>query len=712
MNSKEIIKRVITIIMAYFVLFCLNNIRNIINIIFSNGNNIIFISISMVISLLIFYFYIFKFRKKINNIYFNISLIIMLLFYNLVSGNLYTANLGTFFFIYITLLVYSFALYLKYENFSMSLITSFCLLIIISLIIGMLGLLKIIKYLIPISLFIILIYLYKSKDKKIISKLNDFLGKELLIFTFLFIIAIVGGIGRYVHVYDEYSHWAYDAKAVIYYDKLSTSQEIMSQTRQYAPIITIFHYIVAQYSTFQEPNLYIGLSIFVSIFLMSVISNKKNDNKLVWLTSIIAYCSCFILGGVCNFNTLYADLAFGIVFGASFIMYWHNRDEYKYKLPLSLILIILTLIKPSGCTASFALLFFIMIDQLCSKKQHFISLIKDFIKKYWKIVLIVITTFLIWNIYVLICNHLNIAFYNSDIRPWTLKSDLSQKLNLQFIFDFVKKIINSLDNTIIYGSINLTLFKFLILLFGTFFALIYDKKNNNIFKYLNFIMTYIIFFSLTALSIFITFSYYEASIIASFERYLNSIHIAFIMLLIFICYCKIIETKKNYYKIIGLTIALIIILSSSFKNTFYFITDWNARIETQKISNVRIDKFKEVNEKTEENSKIFIIDQNDTDGIMAMWYARYYLFPRKVNASSTAITWKIRTEKNIDDLQDWGLTSNTLKEELTKYDFDYLFLYTKDKELYQILDTSFDDYKTFNKYDLYKINNDKFFVQN
>ena len=263
----------------------------------------------------------------------------------------------------------------------------------------------------------------------------------------------------------------------------------------------------------------------------------------------------------------------------------------------------------------------------------------------------------------------------------------------------------------IFGSINLTLFKFIILLFGTIFALTYDKKDNNFFKYLNFIMTYIVFFGLTALSIFVTFTYYEASIIASFERYLNSIHIALLMLIIFICYCKIVETKKNYYKIIGLVVVLIVILSSSFKNMFYFITDWSSRIETQNISSMRMDKFKEVNEKTDENSKIFVVDQNDTDGIMAMWYARYYLFPRKVNASSVAITWKIKTEKDKDDLQDWGLTSNTFKEELTKYNFDYLYLYTKDKEFYQVLNSSFEDYETFQKYDLYKINNDKFIVQ-
>jgi D-3-phosphoglycerate dehydrogenase len=76
------------------------------------------------------------------------------------------------------------------------------------------------------------------------------------------------------------------------------------------------------------------------------------------------------------------------------------------------------------------------------------------------------------------------------------------------------------------------------------------------------------------------------------------------------------------------------------------------------------EKFKIVNENTEENSMVYVLNQKDTDSIMPMWYSRYYVFPRKVNASSSAITWKIRTDKNVKDLGELGLTAEGLSKNL------------------------------------------------
>ena len=258
MKSKQILKVIFMLVISYFGFTILDNVRNIFNIINHNYKGFNFVSIPIIISTIIFMFYIFKIRKK--NKYLDIIIPMILLFYNTLNGLLYSSNLHTFFIMYIILLIYAFALYLKLDNFSFSLIISFSIMIIITLIIGMLGLLKIIKYLVPLVAIVILLLMYKNRDNiKLKQKLNTFFGRELLIFTILFMISIIGGIGRYVHVYDEYSHWAVDAKAVISYDAFSTSRKIMLGTREYAPVITSWHYILAQYSCFYEQNLYIGL---------------------------------------------------------------------------------------------------------------------------------------------------------------------------------------------------------------------------------------------------------------------------------------------------------------------------------------------------------------------------------------------------------------------------------------------------------------------
>ena len=650
-----------------------------------------FISTSIIFSLIIFLFYIYKVKKK--NKYKNIIFLLIFTFYNICNGVLYSSDINTFFILYVIILIFSFRLFIKNGNFSKSLISSFSLMIILTMVLGIFNLLILMKYMLIIYvMYNICFIFYNRKKLNVSNKLNEFFSKELLIFTILFIISIIGGIGRFIHIYDEYSHWAYDAKAVIYYNKLSTSKEIMSQTRSYAPVITCWHYIVAQFSSFSEQNLYIGLSIFISIYLMSVIEIKKNNNYS-YLAIFIAYASCFIFGGVYHFNNLYADLAFGTVFGSSLINYFIYKENKSNRNTLIINLIILTLIKPSGCTASFAVLLYILLDKLFNEKNNLKIKIINFIKEYWKVIIAVILCFLIWNIYVKICDSSNKVFYDADIRPWTLKTDLIKKLNYNFILNFIIKIFASLDDVLIYNTFNITTYQFLAILFCFASALIYNlKQKMNIL--LNMIFTYTIFFCLTALSIFVSFSYYETSIIASFGRYLNSIHLAIVLLLIYFILKNI--DKKNV-KIIGLFFGLFILLSTSFKNITYFLTDISERKETHQTYNERNDKFKDVLENTDEDSKIFVIDQQDKDGIMAMWYARYYLFPRKVNASSKAITWKIKTNSNIDDLQDWGLTKDSFKEILIQYDFDYVYFYTSDKDIVDLLEID-------NKKMLYSIN--------
>ena len=57
----------------------------------------------------------------------------------------------------------------------------------------------------------------------------------------------------------------------------------------------------------------------------------------------------------------------------------------------------------------------------------------------------------------------------------------------------------------------------------------------------------------------------------------------------------------------------------------------------------------------------------------------------------------------MDDLQDWGLTASRLEEHLLKYDFDYIFFYTADDEMFENMKDMFEDYDTCKNYSLFKI---------
>jgi hypothetical protein len=140
-------------------------------------------------------------------------------------------------------------------------------------------------------------------------------------------------------------------------------------------------------------------------------------------------------------------------------------------------------------------------------------------------------------------------------------------------------------------------------------------------------------------------------------------------------------------------------------NITYFATDLQSRAKTRDKSYELREKVEILNEYTEEDSQVYVLDQKDTDGIMAMWYARYYAFPRRINAYHQSIAWKIRTENNVDDLQDWGLTAEQLSSDLIEFGFDYLYLYSYDDAMFNKMEFMFEDYENCRDYTLFKVEN-------
>ena len=438
---------------------------------------------------------------------------------------------------------------------------------------------------------------------------------------------------------------------------------------------------------------------------MSVLGIKKSS-KLSYLIMLSAYSSIFLFGGVYNFSNLYADLAYSMVFAASTVAYIVSKDDKKLKNYLPILFVILTLIKPSGCTAVFSLLLLMMLDYLFNESEgNIIHKLVTFIKKYWILILLVIFSFIGWNAYVRIFSPKIYNYYSSVIRSKALDYALSSKLNFNFIISFIGKLFSSFDDKIINTGFGLTLYQFIFIITIIITYISYKtKKVKKTFKIaLPIIVTYLIFFALTALSIFIKFAYFEAERLASFGRYLNCINVVSLMVIVFLLYKNKAEFRSGASKIILITILIIPILTAPFKQLTYFVSDLSDRKDTLRVSQERLGSFEIVNNNTPKNSKVYVIDQKDINGIMAMWYARYYAFPRKINARASAISWKILTESNKDDMQGWGLTYKTLKDELYKYKFDYLYLYSSTNEFYEETKEYYDDYETAKKSKLFKI---------
>jgi hypothetical protein len=419
-----------------------------------------------------------------------------------------------------------------------------------------------------------------------------------------------------------------------------------------------------------------------------------------------------LFGGVYSYDTLYADVALSTVFASSLLIYTKlNDDKKSQKWPLTLAFLILSLIKPSGFIIVFITIFIIFLIEMLEKIKCFnfnecLTGFKQTLYAWWKYILLSFSAIIIWNIYLKIVSLFTTSYYNFILVPDSLKSALQYKMNKDFLLSFCNRTLSFFDSNIFYGIINLSLFVFIITCFVLLYFMFYSEAKNSksiaIKKISSFVIGYIVFYALTLVSIFVTFSKYEASIIASFGRYLNCFHLG-ILIFILSYLSRHFFQNTNIKKIAITCFYILIILNIPFTKTTYFISDVASRMQT-KVTNQNIyDKIKIVNENTEPNSLVYVIDQEDKDNIMSVWYTRYFAFPRKINASSNAITWKIRTDKNKDDLNDWGLTANEWANHIVDFKFNYVFLYSVDDEFFNETSFMYDNVEFAKKYRLFRI---------
>lgn len=712
MFKSKNIKSILFIILSYISVLLFQNLSSLIRkIMFSSSVNFSFINETIIISLLIISFIII-FRNKLfkNKAY--LWIILSFLFAcNFAQGYFPGFNAFTFIVLYLYLLVMTFCTILKTKNgFELSIVYSFSALILSAFTVGLFGLLSIFKYILLIFAILMIFYIYKKSkgDHTCIEEsLNKLFSSGFVIFNILWVLAIFFGAGLYVHSYDEYSHWAYDAKAMIYYSKFGTSQKIMLKTRAYAPIFTVWHYIVSIFSGFSEHNLYVGLNMLISIYLLPIFFYINKNNfaiKILVLASTI-FC-CYIFGGVYSYTTLYVDYAITAIFASTLIIYFISKDmKTNLNKIILFLVIILTLSKPNGFVISFVFLLMVFLDNIIDNK---VCSIKDFLKKcllvlnrYKFIILTIIITFITWKFYLFITNKMTIDYYNFNLVPTGLKSDLKYKLNYDFIRNFLQKVKNSFDVKYINGIIPISLYQYLLITFGLLYLNFYKTTKNikvSFKKMLPILISYFAFFCLTVLSIFVAMSLHEASNLASFGRYLNWYNLALLLFNIFLL-TKTNDDDSFCFKIIVL---ILIMLYIPFSTLISFINN-SVKNESYNLSQERTKKVELINNNTPQNSLIYVIDQKDTDGIMAMWYSRYYVFPRKTNASASAINWKIRTEKNKEDLRDWGLNAKRFANNLKEYKFDYLFLYSVDEDFFEETKFMYNNYDKAKKASLFKI---------
>lgn len=699
---------IVSCLLSIIFLLFLNNIGNFKSFVFHYSNlSFSFFNISFIIStlLIISIFALYGSGRIYKKNFLYVFLIII--FYNIISNMFSHFNAFGFLLIYLFLMISTYATQLVIKKkFEFSIVAFTSILLLCLFLFGILNILMCAKYFIGLLFICSIFVIFKNKDKKI-----EFVNSGSIIFSILFVVAVLGGVGRYVHIWDEFSHWAFDAKVTIDNAKLTLYTGMNYSTNSVPPLLTLWHYFISLFNGgFNEPNLYIGLSIFIFIYMMPMflyIDKKKIGFLTIVLYVIVSYGFNFLFDGAYSYSILYADLAMGFLGTAAFLLYFYCKSEkIDDRFILSIVLTCIGIIKLSGFVLSFTILLFIYLIDFLDVENKKLNIVR-FIKKYCVSIICIAVIVLIWCICLRISSNLN--DYNFRLLPVSLQSSISLKLNKDFLLKFFTAIVNSFDDGIIFGFIRISLFPFLIIVFTSICCINKKVFKDNYIKYnISFIVSYVVFFILTALSLFVMFSVYEAGELKSFGRYLNCYHLVMVNYVLFMFTYLIIKNSK--YKNCLIITLLLVIMFIPFSKLSSFVTDYSVRYKTEQLSNSRKNNFIEINSKTPLNSKVYVINQQDIEDMMMMWYARYYCYPRKINAHNGAINWKILTKSNEWDLQDWGLTFKTLKKHLREYSFEYLYLFSITDEFIDGMSHEFNiDSELLKKNRLFKIsiiNND------
>lgn len=544
--------------------------------------------------------------------------------------------------------------------------------------------------LIALNIIYLIYYIFRCDNKSIDYK-NYFTFGLLLFIIIYFLIIIQHKYTPFV-IWDEFTHWGKMVRDNLELNGLYSVIESSTIHKNYPPIISLIQSFWCLLSGgFSETYCYRALNIFVFSIVFSIFDFKK-DNKvynyiieisilvLFFLISIIPLIEIYNL-----FTSIYLDVI--VSFISAVFVYKSYIIDLKDKFQVfNYILLGITLIY----TKQIAIVFFFMgIFILVLRHISNRSLLNN-LKKIILILIVVLSFFIIWNIYTIPVKHLS-QFNYSSIDLHELYDISINNIGVDYKLLTKEHYISSLFNTsLINIPLKLSYVQFSTILFIIISLLTYSKKN--ILKSLILPFTFIIGiigYAFTQYTLYLfCYSEYEATNLASYCRYMNIFILLGLYLILFLVYRRNKENSKHFVDLIVIifiiSISLNGLLSFDFMNSnrvgFFMLPDTPPLVE--QLNNIKI----------KDNKKILIID-NEPERFKIIPYFGFY-YPKIV-----ADEFCLANNEIPKGVFCTSLTDDNFKIHVSQYDYLYTMYY--DYSFYETWTENFTEYLLINR--LYEI---------
>lgn len=540
-------------------------------------------------------------------------------------------------------------------------------------------------------LFVILII--KTKDKERIK--GNYFSAGFFTFIFLFVFVIIYDFNRKFTMWDEFSHWGVMLKEMLRIDNFYTdaSSTLMAH-KDYPPIVQLFEYFWIKLTlTYKEKYVISSLHIFeLSLFIPflsdKIEKNMKNIIKfllkvLLLFVSILLILLLFDLHNV--MNSIYIDYFMAILI--SFLLVYILTEEKVFStfniLLLTFGFSFLLLTKQIGIPFYLMILFALFLKTIKELKNN------DYKKNLLIIFLLVIVPIInleLWNNYISQFN-LTKQFVLSDIKLRDLIGIIHGTMGEEYQILAAKNYIEQLRvyNLTSSSFISITYFKSLaIFLLLSLIFYIKNRKNLITKDYIIYNISIILGafgYAFVMLNMYVfCFKEIEGPNLASFDRYMDT----FILIEYFSLLMYFIKYNKNHVNYIFMLLLLYLISNSSLLVKVFPKVLKSNKTDYELVA-------EDIISKTSEDSKIFLIAQNEIGSYM--FYVKYYINPRVVNRFNFSL--EQGDNVNIEDyfystINDYMLDFDYVYIVFTNDDFNkkYNFLFnneTRRGQLYRII---------------------------
>ncbi len=520
--------------------------------------------------------------------------------------------------------------------------------------------------------------------------------------------------------WDEFSHWMLVIKNMYFFKNFGVGEYTTTMFTGYPPATGLFECFFTIFSPyFVEGNTYKGLNIL----LLSLLISPLKDNKLNFKTGLL---SLFVFLSIpmlfyTPYTSLYVDCILGIMF-ARLVYISISEEKYDlffvYNFTVSSSTLILTKASGAGLYAfGIIILFF---DIVFFNRQKFILGLTMRNKPVkicvWSSIFIIpLLTKQSWKLY-LKYNNLNEAWNTTNI---TLSGifELFTENAPQYRIVTIQTFIDAFFNINEFGDIGFKCSYFLFPIIFTVIMIVIGSMGQNkkriICLNLNLCISYFIYtLSLLILYLF-TYTEYEAQNIASFARYMNTITVGY-MIIVIICLMNphiihrdtmnskfLVNTTYQRWTYITILIVTLFLTGIEIKeHLFYSAANAKQTQQTRSYYNHISELSGIFDYKTD---RIYYIEQESHGG--GYWNARYTLTPVSINPN---FSWALANEPAEEDLWTKKSTAEEWSDNLKSNNYTYVYLDVINDQFRNEFGTLFSDPLNISDKTVYKVeSNDK-----